>query len=156
MRFLLVQRRVASNKKRRRIMRCKSILLGGALAAILAGAGYAQAASDNMPVKKPAHHAMVHRYRHAVHHQMQHTAMRAPETSAERAATYNLNREQLRPVDYAREAQYRTGTANGNPEPGRNTGFTPARRIPNGLSFQAATPAGGRGDTPALNSAHRL
>ncbi len=139
-------------------MNTRSILLGGAMAVALAGAGFAQTAGDATPTGKPAHHAMVHHYSHHMRHRLLHTAsMHAPATAAERAETNNLNRDQLRPVQYAPRPQYGQAGAAAYPRaPGQDNGITPVRRIPNGNPYQSGVAAGGRADTPSLNQAHRL
>jgi hypothetical protein len=160
-------------------MRCKSLLLGGAMVLALSGAAGAQdgsslgqnsqpaaqsqQSSDTSTTKTPAKH-VTHRVLHHARHHVQHTAsVHIRTTPAERVETNDLNREQL----YS--AQYRSGPSQYGPgpqamqgeatyypqEPGQNAGVTPTRRIPNGIPFQAATPAGGRADTPSLDQAHR-
>ena len=158
-------------------MRCKSLLLGGALALALSGAAFAQAGSDpdenSQPAtqsqqssnasatKPPSEHAMRHVRHRVVHHVLHTASVHVRTTPAERVETNDLNRDQL----YS--AQYRTGPQSGSgpqnmsgnaayyrQEPGQETGLTPAQRIPNGLPFQAATPAGGRADMSTLNQAH--
>jgi len=160
-------------------MRCKSLLLGGAMALALSGAAAAQVgsslgqspqpaaqsqqSSDTSTTKTPAKH-VTHRVLHHARGHVQHTAsvhMRA--TPAERVETYDLNRDQLYsaqyrygPPQYGPGPENMRGEATYYPqEPGQNTGLTPTRRIPNGIPFQAATPAGGRADTPSLDQAHR-
>ena len=153
-------------------MRCKSLLLGGAIALVASGAAFAQGATTSDQNSKPAAQSqqstdsaktpakrVTHRVLHHVSHRVQLTAsvhMRA--TPAERVETNDLNRDQL----YS--AQYRSGpqpprnmqgeATYYRPEPGQNTGSTPVRRIPNGIPFQAVTPAGGRADTSSLNQVH--
>jgi hypothetical protein len=96
-----------------------------------------------------------------VHHVLHTASVHVRTTPAEGVETNDLNRDQL----YS--AQYRTGLQSGSgpqnmsgnaayyrQEPGQGTGLTPAQRIPNGLPFQAATPAGGRADMSTLNQAH--
>jgi hypothetical protein len=134
------------------------------MALALAGTGFAQTTDDAAPASKPVHHTIVHRYRHSARHRIVHTvAVHTPATPAEQVQTNDLNREQLYTAQYRSGPQtYGAGPQNMQggaayypQEPGQNSGVTPARRIPNGLPFQAATPAGGRADMSTLNSAHR-
>jgi hypothetical protein len=158
-------------------MRCKAILLGGAVALALSGAAFAQGSdsgqnsqptaqsqqsSDISATDKSASQTTKHVTRHVRHHmrhRVLHTAsahMRMRVTPAERAETNNLNREQLRAVQYAPGPEYGQRGARYPQEPGQNTGLTPVRRLPNGTPFQSATPAGGRSDSQSLDQAHRL
>jgi hypothetical protein len=138
-------------------MNTRSLLLGSAVVFALAGTGFAQTTNDATPTSKPVHHTIVHHYRHHVLHRSLHTAsVHAPATPAEQVQTNDLNREQLYTAQYRSGPQNMQGGAAYYPqEPGQNNGLTPAHRIPNGLPFQAATPAGGRADMSTLSSAHR-
>ncbi|HEX4158204.1 MAG TPA: hypothetical protein VHY79_06990 [Rhizomicrobium sp.] len=156
-------------------MRCQLILLGGAMALALSGAAFAQGSgsaqnsqpvaqsqqsSDTSATDKSGSQTSKHMTHHMRHHMRRHVLRTASAhmrvTPAERAETNNLNREQLRAVQYAPGPQYGQGSARYPQEPGRATGLTPARRLPNGVPFQSATPAGGRSDTQSVNQAHRL
>ena len=160
-------------------MLTRSILLGGAIVLTLAGAGFAQQASDKtstdqmqpMDKTQPNDQAQsdqttaktVHHYSHHARHHMR-TAMLHKHTTmlhrasnpAERRSTADLNRQQLQTAGPQYSQRYAPA-----PQPaayrapaGENTGITPTSRIPNGTPYQTLTPAGGHEDTPAMDQAH--
>jgi hypothetical protein len=143
-------------------MNTKSLLLGGAVAIVLVSTVFAQTTVATR-TSKTAHHSIGHHYRHVRHHIVHTVSVRPATTPAEQIQTNDLNRDQLYSAQYRTESrqygpasQNMQGGATYYPQqPGQNTGLTPARRIPNGIAFGGATPAGGRADTPSLNSAHR-
>jgi hypothetical protein len=155
-------------------MLTRSILLGGAIALALAGAGVAQQASDKtstdqtQPMDKTQSNGQaqpdqdaaktVHHYRHHARHHIRTAMLHRPSTPTERRATAQLNQQQLQMAgpQYAQGPGYAPA-----PQPaaypaptGENTGITPTNRIPNGTPYQTLTPAGGREDTPVMDQAH--
>ena len=138
----------------------KSILLGGAVALALAGAGIAQPATDTSPSKQRQIHTAktVHHYRHHMRHHAPTAALHAVSNPAERRATRDLNLQQLQTAQYGAGPRYAQGApqAGAYPaEPGPKNGLTPTSRIPNGNPYQTAAPAGGGQDTPVLDQAHQ-
>jgi ribulose kinase len=92
----------------------KSILLGGAMALALAGAGFAQQAkpddtqksddaqsTQTQPASKSMHHTR-HYVRHHVYHHNHMAALHTPSSRAERQETRDLN---LRQAQYGASAQ---------------------------------------------------
>lgn len=138
----------------------KSVLLGGAVALALAGAGIAQPATDTSPSKQTQTHSAktVHHYRHHMRHHVRTAALHPVSSPAERRATQDLNMQQVQTAQYGAGPRYAQGASQAGAypaEPGPNNGLTPTSRIPNGNPFGTAAPAGGAQDTPVLDQAHQ-
>jgi hypothetical protein len=87
-------------------MNTKTILLGGAMAMALWGAGYAQQPATNASTNANTQtNAATHAK--AIHHRHRHATMHARATRTERQATRNLNLQQERMAQYG--AQYPQG-----------------------------------------------
>src|SRR5437016_2835167 len=150
-------------------MRCRTMLLGGAVALALSGAAYAQAQQASPPAtpgtdqinagsavgtqatgqgtmsnttttKSSTHHR--HHYRHHVHHHMKTaSSLHHPSTPAERQATQNLNQQQMQGGSMQNTAQ--PAGSNMNMQQPGNAGYTqPQGAQPQGTQPQGTQPQG--------------
>jgi len=150
-------------------MRCKSLLLGGAMALALTGAAFAQAASGADPNSQPAAQSQAtpqssdtsatgtstsqtskpatHHMRHHMHHHAARTAsLHAPSSPAEKQQTNELNQQQLQMATAAANQSARvpgSQAANGANGPAINrSGAHPAGTPAGYTQDQNGTPQG--------------